>query len=327
MACLAIPVAHILLSAERKRYNPTEQQQRMVPPSVFGFGPPLLIAGWIALWTFWNSTQGAPDYAYIPIYTGTKAAIVANLGASALQILFCMAGYAQDLCQKRLGFWGYVWSYKAAWPVQLTCILAWTTLGAAAFVAQTRVWERWLLFLVHIPQGVAWAHCYRQVSQVVAAAAVVHSSNGLTHLPIVDGTPASPPSSPSSTSTPFGASFQVMVNCQITKALIWTNRCRILAFMWWAVLSIVKRSWLATIIGGVSVTAILTGLRGLHRDRQRGETVWRALQTLASSSMSSSTTKKHGPQESDLPLVVYSIGAVLVPAGLAGMAYAVAMPA
>jgi hypothetical protein len=94
------------------------------------------------------------------------------------------------------------------------------------------------------------------------------------------------------------------------------RRCIALALMWLVVFVTTVRSISESIWGSMGVLLFVVGLYALHRDRRRGENSSRVLQ-------------QHAQQPTGPPqpagLVVYSMGTLLVPAGLSCLAYAMSV--
>jgi hypothetical protein len=313
---LSLALAPMLLWLERKRGHDRDiaaaandaTRQRLLPATVFSLGGPLLVFGWVALWVAWNATHGAPSYWYIPLYFHAARSQMAWLGAVMLLLTLWTAGYAHDEAAitttkdnnssdisttqgtnrqgQGLGLWGRFSGDPDL--VNVCMLIAWAVWAVAAFLPYAVGYEPWILCLLCLGQGVLWAQLYRSTVAVSAVADAASTQS---------------------------ASVETCRPQQLEQLQTVVHRCIFLVSVWIVVLVNSVDSVSASILGSLGVLLIAVGLYALHRDRRRGENSWRVLQP---------------PQPTGEPqpagLIVYSMGALLVPTGLSCLAYAVSVP-
>ena len=302
VGAVGLAVSPVILWHERKRGAAYEQQQqqqqqqnahgktttRKLPVAVFGWGGPALVIGWTAWWFALNVTHAHPDRWYLPLYFHAGA-YMAWAGAAVVLIVTWMAGYAIDLWRSRC-------NNNNATNIMQDLESTEDDIPALGMCGRT-------LDMVHVTD----------VKFVFMAAWAVWSL-----APLLPYTVGYAPWFLSILTLTQGILWcviyeQAILTGNVIQLSLYSKIAAVFALWWWVQLTVTtfhQQHGIVSVVALTGVVLLVTGLYYLLQDQQ------------AQIVMEATTAAGKPTQQSQHVMVVYSNGAILVPAGMCCLAYA-----
>lgn len=334
VGAMALSASPAVMWRERQRGAAYEQNQKRqqhaihnnnnAPPtttttttiSVFGWGGPLLVVGWTAWWFALNVTHAHPNRWYLPLYSNSSSnGSVALLGAMAVLTVVWMAGYAMDQWTKEasgscsgssksrvdnnipdlesaktqdlpaLGLCGKNLAFVHVTHVKFVLVMAWAIWSLAPLLPYTVGYAPWLLTSLTLIQGILWSVIYEKA---------------------------------------------ILTGNQLQLQL-YTKLAVVFALWWWVQLTVMLMSTsnkhqqqhgVVAVVALAGIVLVATGLYCLMQDRHTEMTTMTNDSSSQDATVTKTKTKSLKQHQEHASMLYYSHGAILVPAGMCCLAYA-----